>query len=194
MWLLNWVPNSVIHLMIISGVLGIIASWFFSFIPFVRQYKLPIQIISILVLVLGIWTEGANSNNNAWLLKVKDMEVKVAQSETQSANVNTVLVETILEKEKIIKDKQDELKNAINKYATDECKLSNVAVSLFNSSSQNELPDSTINTIKGTSEVTIAELLNTVNDNNTTYYEVANRLKAWQQWYKDQKKIFDNIQ
>ena len=194
MWLLNWVPNSVIHLMIISGVLGIIASWFFSFIPFVRQYKLPIQIISILVLVLGIWTEGANSNNNAWLLKVKDMEVKVAQSETQSANVNTVLVETILEKEKIIKDKQDELKNAINKYATDECKLSNVAVSLFNSSSQNELPDSTINTIKGTSEVTIAELLNTVNNNNTTYYEVANRLKAWQQWYKDQKKIFDNIQ
>jgi hypothetical protein len=180
--------------MIISGVLGIIASWFFSFIPFVRQYKLPIQIISILVLVLGIWTEGANSNNNAWLLKVKDMEVKVAQSETQSANVNTVLVETILEKEKIIKDKQDELKNAINKYATDECKLSNVAVSLFNSSSQNELPDSTINTIKGTSEVTIAELLNTVNNNNTTYYEVANRLKAWQQWYKDQKKIFDNIQ
>ena len=194
MWLLNWLPDFVIHLMVLVGILGIIASWFFGFIPFVSQYKVPIQIISILILVFGIWTEGANSNNNAWLLKVKDMQVKVAQAETQSAKVNTILVETIIEKEKIIKDKQYELKTAIKKYSTDECKLSNASVSLFNSSSQNELPNSTINTITGTSEIKIADLLTTVNDNNATYYEVANRLKAWQQWYREQKKIFDNIQ
>ena len=194
MWLLNWLPDFVIHLMVIAGVLGIIASWFFGFIPFVSQYKLPIQIISIIVLVFGIWTEGANSNNNAWLLKVKDMEVKVAQAETQSAQVNTVLVETILEKEKIIKDKQNELKNAINKYSTDECKLSNASVSLFNSSSQNELPDSTINTITGTSEVKISGLLNTVNDNNAAYYKLVEQVKGWQSWYKENKKIFDGVQ
>ena len=194
MWLLNWLPDFVIHLMVIAGVLGIIASWFFGFMPFISQYKLPIQIISILVLVLGIWTEGANSNNNAWLLKVKDMEVKVAQAETQSAQVNTVLVETILQKEKIIKDKQNELKNAINNYVTDECPLSNAAVVLYNSSSQNELPPSTINTIRGTSEITIAELLTTVNENNATYYQVVERLLGWQKWYKEQKKIFDGVQ
>jgi membrane-bound ClpP family serine protease len=80
MWLLNWLPDSVIHLMVIAGVLGIIASWFFGFMPFISQYKLPIQIISIIVLVLGIWTEGANSNNNTWLLKVKEMEAKIAKA------------------------------------------------------------------------------------------------------------------
>lgn len=194
MWLLNWLPDFVIHLMVIVGVLGIIASWFFGFIPFISQYKLPIQIISIIVLVFGIWTEGANSNNNSWLLKVKDMEVKVAQAETQSAQVNTVLVETILEKEKVIKDKQNELKNAINKYATDNCRLSNASVSLFNSSSQSELPDSAINTITGTSEVTISELLNTVNDNNATYYKLVEQVKGWQDWYYKNKKISGSIQ
>ena len=194
MWLLNWVPDFVIHLMVIAGVLGIIASWFFGFIPLISQYKLPIQIISILVLILGIWTEGANSNNNAWLLKIKDMEVKVAQAETQSAQVNTVLVETILEKEKIIKDKQNELKNAINKYATDSCRLSNASVSLFNSSSQSELPDSAIDTITGTSEVTIAKLLSIVNDNNATYYKLVEQVKGWQDWYYKNKKISESIQ
>ena len=194
MWLLNWLPDFFIHLMVIAGVLGIIASWFFGFMPFISQYKLPIQIISIIVLVLGIWTEGANSNNNAWLLKVKDMELKVAQAETQSAQVNTILVETILEKEKIIKDKQNELKNAINKYATDSCRLSNASVSLFNSSSQSELPDSAIHTITGTSEVTIAELLNTVNDNNATYYKLVEQVKGWQDWYYKNKKIYDGVQ
>lgn len=193
MWLLNWLPDFLIHLMVIVGVLGIIASWFFDFMPFVSQYKLPIQIISILVLVLGIWTEGANSNNNSWLLKVKDMEVKIAQAETQSAQVNTILVETIVEKEKIIKDRQNEFKNAINKYATDNCRLSNASVSLFNSSSQAELPDSTINTITGTSEITIAQLLNTVNDNNATYYKLVEQVKGWQDWYYKNKEIYDSI-
>ena len=194
MWLLNWVPDFVIHLMVIAGVLGIIASWFFGFIPLISQYKLPIQIISILVLILGIWTEGANSNNNAWLLKIKDMEVKVAQAETQSAQVNTVLVETILEKEKIIKDRQNEFKTAINKYATDSCRLSNASVSLFNSSSQSELPDSAIDTITGTSEVTIAKLLSIVNDNNATYYKLVEQVKGWQDWYYKNKKISESIQ
>jgi hypothetical protein len=194
MWILSWLPDFVFHLMVIVGVLGIVASWFFGFVPFIGQYKLPIQIISILILLFGIWVEGANSNNNSWLLKVKELEIKLARAETQSANVNTILVEKILEKEKIIKDKQNELKNAINKYATDECKLSNASVSLFNSSSQNELPDSTINTITGTSEVKIAGLLNTVNDNNATYYKIVEIVKAWQLWYKENKKIFDSVQ
>ena len=194
MWLLNWLPDFVFHLIVIAGVLGIIASWFFGFVPFISQYKLPIQIVSILVLAFGIWIEGANSNNNSWLLKVKELEVKLAQAETQSAKVNTILVENIVEKEKIIKDKQNELKNAINKYSIDECKLSNASVSLFNSSSQNELPDSTINTITGTSEVKISRLLNTVNDNNATYYKLVEQVKGWQDWYYKNKKIFDGVQ
>lgn len=194
MWLLNWLPDFVIHLIVIAGVFGIIASWFFGFLPFINQYKLPVQIISIIVLIIGIWFEGAISNNNSWLLKIKDMEVKVAQAETQSAEVNTILVETILKKEKIIKDKQNEIKSAINKYVTDECRLSNAAVILYNSSSQNELPPSTIDSVRGTSEIKIADLLTTVNDNNTTYYQVVEKLLGWQEWYKKQKSVFDSIQ
>ena len=193
MWLLNWLPDFVFHLMVIAGVLGIIASWFFGFVPFISQYKLPIEIISILVLVFGIWTEGANSNNNSWLLKVKELEVKLAKAETQSAQVNTILVEKLVEKDKIIKDKQNELNKAISKYVTDECRLSNAAVSLYNSSSQGELPSSTIDTITGTSQVKISELLSVTNDNNATYYGLAEIVRSWQSWYKENKKIFDSV-
>jgi hypothetical protein len=65
---------------------------------------------------------------------------------------------------------------------------------LFNSSSQNELPNSTINTITGTSEVKISGLLNTVNDNNAAYYKLVEQVKGWQSWYKENKKIFDGVQ
>lgn len=33
----------------------------------------------------------------------------------------------------------------------------------------------------------------TVIENYGTYYEIANRLKGWQQWYTEQKKIFDAV-
>ena len=194
MWLLKWLPDFFFHIIVIIGVLGVLASTFFSFVPFISQYTKPIQIISIIVLVVGIWFEGAISDNNSWLLKVKELEVKLAKAETQSAQVNTILVEKLVEKDKIIKDKQNEINKAISKYVTDECRLSNASVSLFNSSSQGELPDSTISTITGTSEVKIAGLLITVNENNGTYYEIANKLRGWQEWYKEQKKIFDRVQ
>jgi hypothetical protein len=71
--------------------------------------------------------------------------------------------------------------------------LSNAAVILHNSSSQNELPPSTIGTVTGTSKVTTAELLGTVNENYGTYYEIVNKLKAWQSWYKEQKQIFESV-
>lgn len=33
----------------------------------------------------------------------------------------------------------------------------------------------------------------TVIENYGTYYEIANRLKGWQQWYVEQKKIFETV-
>ena len=193
MWLFNWLPNFVFHLIVIIAILGLIASQFFSFIPFIKQYTIPVKIISIIALVIGVWFEGGISNNDAWLTKVKEMEIKVAKAEAQSLEANVKIVTKIVEKEKIIKETTNENIQAVTKYVTDECKLSNVAVSLHNSSSRNEVPSSTIDTIRGTSEIKTAEFLTTVIENYGTYHEVVNRLKGWQEWYKEQKQIFESV-
>jgi hypothetical protein len=193
MWILNFIPDIVFHAIVIAGILGMIASFFLGYMPFISLYKTPIQIISVIILVFGVWVEGANSNNESWKLKVKELEAKVSQAQIKSNEINTKLVEKIAENQKIIKDKKNENSKAIIKYVTDDCRLSNVAVILHNSSSQNELPPSTIGTVTGTSKVTTAELLGTVNENYGTYYEIVNKLKAWQSWYKEQKQIFESV-
>jgi hypothetical protein len=193
MWIFNWLPNFVFHLIVIVAILGLIVSQFFSFIPFVKQYILPVKIISVIALVIGVWFEGGISNNDAWLAKVKEMEIKVAKAEAQSLEANVKIVTKIVTKEKIIKETTNENVQAVTKYITDECKLSNVGVSLHNSSSRNEVPSSTIDTIRGTSEIKTAELLTTVIENYGTYHEVVNRLKGWQEWYKEQKLIFESV-
>jgi hypothetical protein len=193
MWILNWLPNFIFHLIVIVAILGLIASQFFSFIPFIKQYAIPVKIVSIIALVIGVWFEGGISTNDSWLAKVKEMEIKVAKAEAQSSEANVKIVTKIIEKEKIIKETTNENIQAVTKYVTDECKLSNVAVSLHDSSSRNEVPSSTINTIRGTSEIKTAELLTTVIENYGTYYEVVNKLKGWQEWYKEQKQIFESV-
>jgi hypothetical protein len=192
-WLLSFLPNFVFHLIVIAGLLGLIASQFFRFIPFVSTYSLPIKVISIIALVIGVWFEGGISNNDAWLAKVKEMEVKVAAAEAKSSEANVKIITKVVEREKIIKEKTNANSQAITKYVTDECRLSNVAVVLHDSSSRNEVPPSTIDTIGGTSEVKTADLLTTVNENYGTYYEIVNKLKAWQEWYKEQKQIFESV-
>lgn len=194
MWFLNLIPDFVVHVIAILGVLLTVGAIAFGQIPFVGTYNIPINIVGAVLIALGFYFEGAIGDNNSWKLKADELQVKLAQAQVVSEQTNTILVQTILEKDNVIKDKQNEIDKAIKKYVTDECRLSNAAVSLFNSSSQGELPDSSISSITGTSEFKVADLLETVNDNNATYYKLAEQVKGWQEWYYKNKKIFDGVQ
>ena len=41
-------------------------------------------------------------------------------------------------------------------------------------------------------KVLITDLLKTVVENYTLYYECSNRVDGWQEWYTEQKKIYDS--
>lgn len=135
MWILNFLPDWIFHLIVIIGILGLLASFFFGFIPFVSKYLLPVKIVSILLLVTGVWFEGAISDNNSWLEKVHALEKKVAEAEAKSAQANTTLVTQIAEKNKQIAAIQVSVKNRIKELAASmdsECKIPDSAINILN--------------------------------------------------------------
>jgi hypothetical protein len=95
--------------------LGTIAGFVLGFIPFVKTYKLAIQVISLLVLVLGVYLEGGLADYKEWELRVKEMEAKVAKAEAESANKNVEIQEKIVEKTKVIREKGREIIKYIDK-------------------------------------------------------------------------------
>lgn len=105
MWIISFLPEWVFHLIFSLGVLGTIAGFVLGFIPFVKSYKLPIQIISLLLLVLGVYLEGGLADNKEWELKVKEMEVKMAETQAKGAEKNVEIQEKIVEKTKVIREK-----------------------------------------------------------------------------------------
>lgn len=115
MWMLQFLPDFVFHLITIAGVLGVVASFVLGFIPFVSQYKLPIQVASIIALVFGIYFEGGIANEAVWQARVKELEVKVAEAEAKSAKENIKIVEKIVTKEKVIKERAEAITQYIDR-------------------------------------------------------------------------------
>ena len=106
MWILSFLPDYVTHLIFTVGVIGVIAGFVLGFIPFIKLYQLPIQIISILVFSLGLYLEGGIADTAVWKARVAEMEVKVAQAEAKSQEQNTKIVEKIVVKTKKIRGKK----------------------------------------------------------------------------------------
>jgi hypothetical protein len=105
MWIISFLPEWVFHLIFGLGIVGVVAGFAFGFIPFVRQYKLPIQIIGLLALVLGVYLEGGLADYKEWEAKVKDMEAKLAVTEEKSKSANAQVQEKVVEKTKVIREK-----------------------------------------------------------------------------------------
>jgi apolipoprotein N-acyltransferase len=113
MWIVNFLPDFVFHLLLIAGLLGLAASVVLSSVPFVSTNAKAIQIASAVVLAIALYFEGAISDNNAWKARVQELELKVAQAETQSAEANGQLSKALAAKDKEIALAQAELKNRI---------------------------------------------------------------------------------
>jgi hypothetical protein len=146
-WLINFLPNWVFHTVLLVGLSGLIATIALGFIPFIKTYILPIQIGSILLAVTGVWFEGAISNQDMWEAKVKDLQIKVAEAETQSADANVKIVTKIVSKTKQIHDKGDDIiryvdrevvkNNEVIKFVED-CPIPNIIIKTHNAAALNQ--------------------------------------------------------
>ena len=105
MWIFEWLPDAAIHTIFIVGALGIFAGFILTFIPFVKQYKLAIQIASLFIFALGVYLEGGLADNKQWTAKVKELEGKIAVAEEKSKTANVIVEEKIITKTNVVKQK-----------------------------------------------------------------------------------------
>jgi hypothetical protein len=135
MWIVNFLPDFVFHLLLIAGLLGLAGSFVLDSIPFVSTNAKAIQLAGAVVLAIALFFEGAISDNAAWQARVKELELKVARAETQSAEANGQLSKALSAKDKEIALAQAELKNRIRAGAAAMdavCKIPSDVVAILN--------------------------------------------------------------
>lgn len=91
-------PEFIYQLILIIGILGTIAGFVLHFIPFIKQYSFPIQVISILFLTVGIYLQGGLTVEKEYKLKTKELEEKLAKAEARASQINTKIVTQVVTK------------------------------------------------------------------------------------------------
>lgn len=115
MWALYFLPTWYVHAIPLAALAIIIASMFLKVIPFVSTYYLPIRIVGVVLLFFGIFFEGGLYVNQEWASKVREMQEKIAVAEAKSNEENVKIVEKIVVKQKVIREKGDEVIKFIDK-------------------------------------------------------------------------------
>jgi len=104
-WMLGLIPDWVWTTLLVGSVVGILSAWLLKRIPFVSQYRFPIQAVSVASLLVSIWFISANSTNAVWEAKIKDLEDKVKLAEEAANTKNVEIQEKIVTKTTVIKEK-----------------------------------------------------------------------------------------
>lgn len=117
MWILKWLPFWIFYALLGIGVLGLAATYLMRFLPIpgLYLYKTPIQLGSVALIVLGTFMSGAIHNEEAWLAKVKELEIKVKESEAKSAEENVKIVEKVVTKTNVIREKGKDIVQYIDR-------------------------------------------------------------------------------
>jgi hypothetical protein len=200
-WMLSLIPDSlfvwIYYIFTIAGFVLYIGSKLVKWIPMMGQYKLPAELVGVVMLVVGAYLFGGHNVQQAWLARVAELEAKVKAAEEQSQKVNTVIQEKVVTKIKVVKENvyvnREIIKEVAGKQLDASCSLPKSTVSLHDSASRNEVAGRAAATDGTPSEVKASQLLDRVVENYGSCHENAAKLEAWQEWYREQKKIFESV-
>ena len=108
MWLLHLLPDIVIQWLVTCalffGFCGILIGFFLGNLPFLSKYKIPVQIISIIVFCSGIYWFGGYTTERIWRKQVEELQAQIQKSEEKAPVITKQIVTKY--KDKIVKVKE----------------------------------------------------------------------------------------
>lgn len=196
-WMLQMIPDSlfvwITYLLFAAGLILYVASKLVTWIPLMGRYRLPAELAGVVALVVAAYFYGGIGYREM----IAEMKERVRIAEEKSQQVNTVIETKVVEKIKVVKENvyinREIVKEVAGKQLDAQCTLPRSTISLHDSASRNEVPERSAATDGTPSGVEASRLLDRVIENYGACHENAEKLKAWQEWYRAQKKIFDEV-
>jgi hypothetical protein len=117
-WMLGLLPEWLWTTLLVASIVGLLSAWLLKRIPFVSQYRFPIQAVSVASLLVSVWFISANSTNAIWEAKIKDLEDKVKLAEEAANTKNVEIQEKVVTKTKVIKEKGQDIIKYVDRWNT----------------------------------------------------------------------------
>ena len=122
MWILNFIPDTFLHMaifaIIATGIVLYMASFFLALFPVLLPYRKIFHILSLFFIIIGVYFAGGYGTEMEWRKRVQDMQAKVAKAEEQSKQANVKLDNKAQQKVKVIREKGLVVKQYIDREVT----------------------------------------------------------------------------
>jgi hypothetical protein len=124
MFILHFLPNGflefIVNAVLLLGMVSCVLTFFvlnrlMSMFPMLANYRLIMQVLSVLILSAGLYFKGGYSTEMMWRERVAEVEAKLKLAEEQSKKVNTVIQEKIVNRTQVIKEKGEKQIEYIDK-------------------------------------------------------------------------------
>jgi len=149
MWMLSFVPDSflllVIQGLVVAGAVGTFLTVFIlhkliRWFPSIAVIHYPLQIVSLAMLVGGVFFYGGYSTEAEWREKVHTLELQIAQMEEMSNDLNKKIEEERKKKQKVRVEYYNTVKTEIKeveKIINADCKVPPIAIEKLNKAAVN---------------------------------------------------------
>lgn len=150
MFILHLLPDSflafVVDAVLLAGILSTLVTCFLlkyliRLLPALAPHIKIAQIVSVAVLVAGVYFKGGYSTEMAWRERVEEMEAQVAAAQAESKSATDKIETQGKEKIKIIREKGMIIKQYVDREVTkydNTCVIPSAVVNAHNAAARNE--------------------------------------------------------
>jgi len=143
MWMLSFLPDAflvwIINIVLLAGIVGTTISILFKiairWMPWIIPYRTLLQVVSIVLLLAGVYFKGGLAIEQEWRARVKDLEAKVAISEEQAKAANNKIEKVYVDRVRVVKDTQvviQEKLKTVEVKIDSQCKVVPEAIEILN--------------------------------------------------------------
>jgi len=150
MWLLHFVPDAfllyVVNITLMVGAIACFLSFFvinrlLRFSPVISGYVNVLQMLSVAILLVGVYFKGSFQTEEEWRERVAEVEAKVAVAQEQAKAATVVIDHKAEVKVKVIKERAQIVRQYVDREITkynNTCVIPNEFVTAHNAAAKNE--------------------------------------------------------
>lgn len=191
LWLLQHIPSTMIYLLITCGLVIYLTPNLMAYTnmsPTFLQF-VPTRTLGLILILVGVFLQGLTWGADTLSAEVQKANAEAQKIKEESKNISERVVTKYIVKQKVIKEKGDEIIKYVNKNNDADCTLHNSFVELHNSAAKNTIPDPTRATDEAASGIELSEAKRVIIENYNQYNQVAEQLRDLQDWIKQQREI-----
>ena len=192
-WLFGFIPTFFIYLLLSVGITLYVFSEVATvslakYIPSSFLTSSAIKVVSIGIMSLSLFLLGVSYSSQAFKEEIDKRNAEIVKINDEAKNISQQVVIKYVTRDKIIKEKGNEIIKYVNTKNDADCNLHNSTIELLNSAAKNNLPDPTRAIDETSAGIDFSTVKKIIIENYNKYYELKNNNDSLQEWIINQQK------